>query len=202
MLQVPKTRSSADRLSGKLTPASKKGLSTGCKFTCPKIKKQTPQLIGESCDIKILINEQSCGALVDTGSMTSTISYSLCKQLGLSIQQLEQLLQVEAAGGYIVPYLGYVEAVLQVPTAGFTCKVPLLVVEDTQYNSRVPVVVGTNILEYMFEGMSEQVQRQLPATLLLAAQCLQASFVLPVKTTKSVTIPVDIVGQTKCSVFV
>ena len=121
--------------------------------------------------------------------MISTGSKSYCRQLGLHIKPLDQLLKVEGAGGNIVPYLGFVEAVLQVPTADFVCEVPLLVVEDTNYNTRVPVILGTNILNSMLDGIDDSDLAQLPVPLRLAAQCLRATLKLPVKSTKAITIP-------------
>ena len=53
-------------------------------------------------------------ALLDSGAQPSGISLRLAKKLGLKIYQLDTLLDIEGVGGNDVPYLGYVEARLQV----------------------------------------------------------------------------------------
>ena len=53
-------------------------------------------------------------ALLDSGAQPSGISLRLAKKLGLKIYQLDTLLDIEGFGGNDVPYLGYVEARLQV----------------------------------------------------------------------------------------
>ena len=45
----------------------------------------------------------------------STITTSFAKHLSLPIQYLSQMLNIEAMGGGMVPYLGYVEMHLQIP---------------------------------------------------------------------------------------
>ena len=53
-------------------------------------------------------------ALLDSGAQPSGISLGLAKNLGLKIYQPDTLLDIEGFGGNDVPYLGYVEARLQV----------------------------------------------------------------------------------------
>ena len=53
-------------------------------------------------------------ALVDSGAQVSNISAQLCKDLGLEIQPLGQLLELEGTGGAAIPYLGFVEVNLQI----------------------------------------------------------------------------------------
>ena len=86
-------------------------------------------------------------ALLDTGSMVSTIAASLQTSLGLQVLTLDRMLTVEGAGGHRLPYLGYVEVDLFIREMEEpTQKAVMLVVPDTAYHQRVPVLIGTNIL--------------------------------------------------------
>ena len=85
--------------------------------------------------------------LLDTGSMVSTMAQSLCKRLGLIIQPLNRLLSIKGAGGHQVPYLGYVEIQLysmEIQLKEFPAL--MLIVPDTAYHQRIPVLLGTNVL--------------------------------------------------------
>ena len=89
--------------------------------------------------------------MLDSGSQISSVSRSFFQQhlSHLSLQPLSDL-QVEGVTGQQVPYSGFIEAKLQLPIT--ICKqtlsmnVLLLVVADTSYNGRTPVLIGTNIL--------------------------------------------------------
>ena len=48
-------------------------------------------------------------ALIDLGAQVLNISVQLCKDLGLKIQPLGQLLELEGTGGAAIPYLRFVE---------------------------------------------------------------------------------------------
>ena len=129
--------------------------------------------------------------------MVSTISESFARSLQLSIRPLDNLLHVEGAGGHELHYMGYVEAQIEcaeLSTEAFNSL--FLVVPDTTYHSRVPVLLGTNIL---CSGMSvkPELNAQTPwhfAFQSLASQRkLEARVGSPgqVKTTKAVTVPAD-----------
>ena len=54
-------------------------------------------------------------ALVNLGAQVSNISAQLCEDLGLKIQPLAWLLEIEGTGGAAIPYLRFVEVNLQIP---------------------------------------------------------------------------------------
>ena len=57
-------------------------------------------------------------------------------------------LSIQGAGGNNLPYSGYIEAVIQVPfIEGTDIDVPVLVVPTTEFNLKVPVVIGTNVIK-------------------------------------------------------
>ena len=98
------------------------------------------------------INGIECLALLDTGATVSTISQSFyCTHLEgkLDLHQLNEEIDIECADGQLMPYLGYV--LIDLATHGLSSVDVLkesifLVVPDSNYNKKVPVLIGTNIL--------------------------------------------------------
>ena len=116
-----------------------------------KCSQQTqPAVIGKANEVSLTVNNKVVTALLDTGSMVSTISASLCAELQMSIQTLDEVFCVKGAGGHDIPYLGVVEVRIgcqNLQVDGFPAL--MLVMPDTQYHSRVPVLLGTNVLNAM-----------------------------------------------------
>ena len=96
-------------------------------------------------------------------------------------------LQLTAANGQKIPYLGYIEAALSTPFINHEIYIPVLIVEDTDYNSHVPMVVGTNTIREF--GMRTSEQEELPPsvwnTAFDAVKHCQVGFA---KTTRKVTL--------------
>ena len=91
--------------------------------------------------------------------MVSTMAVSLQSTLGLEMHKLDRMLTVEGAGGHQLPYLGYVEVDLYLKEMEEPVqRAIMLVVPDTAYHQRVPVLIGTNVL-----GNLKQVQDGDPA---------------------------------------
>ena len=67
------------------------------------------RLVGCTNEAPVVIDGREVTALVDLGAQVSNISAQLCKELGLEIQPLGQLLELEGTGGAAIPYLGFVE---------------------------------------------------------------------------------------------
>ena len=85
----------------------------------------------------------------------SNISAQLCKQIGLKIQPLGQLLELEGTGGAAIPYLGFVEVNLQIlGIRGYNKDVLLLAIPTTAYAERVLVVVGSKIIDRALSCMT------------------------------------------------
>ena len=100
----------------KLRAACFGGTAAGSKAATPTPK--VDQLVGESNEVELSIENTPCRALLDTGSMVSTLSHSFCKRLQLAINPLHDLIRVEGAGGHQLQYLGYVEASATFPDIG------------------------------------------------------------------------------------
>ena len=111
-------------------------------------------LVGPSSEVDVLLQDVPCRALIDTGSMISTISKSLVERLGLEIFPVEELIKVEGVGGHMVDYFGFVIAKLDLIDIEQEIEAMFLVMPDVGYNTKTPVLVGTNILKTVSSELS------------------------------------------------
>ncbi len=72
------------------------------------------------------------------------------------LEPINNLVDVEGAGGHQLHYSGYSELPLSTPD-GNPVWVPVLVAPKTNYNSRVPLILGTNAMVHMLPGSSGEV---------------------------------------------
>ena len=115
------------------------------------------RLIGEPNETTVKLESQNFSALVDSGSMVSQITVSLAKALQFEIKQLKTLIPMEGAGGINIPYLGYVEAFLEIPEVeAFREDCLFLVVSDHTYGKRVPLTIGTLHIDMIIERATKQ----------------------------------------------
>lgn len=121
-----------------------------------------PGLIGPCCAASVFLEGVLCESIMDTGSQVTTISESFHKNhlSHLPIQPIHALLEIEGAGGQHVPYLGYIETHVTFPqtiTGEEEELVALaLVVPECHFNSRIPVLIGTNVLFRLYERVLER----------------------------------------------
>lgn len=107
------------------------------------------RLIGNTNEAAVTINGTTIKAIIDSGSMITTISEAFYESLDPKPQLFElSELQVKGADGGLIPYRGYIEAEIRVPGVK-RLDVPVLVVGDTEYNLDVPVIVGTNVIRML-----------------------------------------------------
>ena len=115
------------------------------------------QLIGPVNESTVILKGKEYSVLLDSGAQPSGISLKLAKKLGLKIYQLDTLLDIEGFGGNDVPYLGYVEAQLQVKgISGMDEHSLFLVVPDSNYIKRVPISIGTVHIERCLQLLKEE----------------------------------------------
>jgi hypothetical protein len=90
----------------------------------------------------------------------STITQSFYDQnlKDVPVYPVKDLLRVECANGEFLPYAGYLEVDLTVPGITGASGLPslFLVVPDTRYGRKVPVLIGTNILQETMDGCQEE----------------------------------------------
>ena len=109
--------------------------------------KLLDQIVGDSIEVKVWIDGKSMIALLDTGSMISTISLQYCTSRGFELCPLDGLLTVESASGHALPYLGFVEESLRCQVQDEVSCALILVVPNTPYHEKIPVLLGTNVLK-------------------------------------------------------
>ena len=115
-------------------------------------KSLTIPLVGDSNEVELEIGGVSTVGLLDTGSMVTTIAkdfYDSHLQSSHPLKELDTLLTVKGAGGNSVPFYGFIEVVLSFKDAGLgdsDILVPVLVIQDTDYNKRIPMLIGTNVI--------------------------------------------------------
>ena len=113
------------------------------------------QLVGCANKAPVVIDGCEVAALIDLGAQVSNISAQLCKDLGLKIQPLGQLLELEGTGGAAIPYLGFVEVNLQIlGIRGYNEDVLLLAIPTMAYTEGVPVMVGSKIIDRALSCMT------------------------------------------------
>ena len=95
--------------------------------------------------------------MVDSGSIVSQITILLAKALQLEIKQLKTLIPMEGAGGINIPYLGYVEATLDIPEVeAFNEDCLFLVVSDHTYGKRVPMMISPLHIDMIIESATKE----------------------------------------------
>lgn len=118
-------------------------------------------LIGAKCTALVNIEGNPCSCLLDTGSQVTTVSQSFYEQNlpGLSITSLDNLLEIEAANGQAVPYLGYVEVRVTFPKDFLGSDVEVstlaLVIPETGGTAQPKALIGTNTLDLAYEKYLE-----------------------------------------------
>ena len=102
------------------------------------------RLIGPANEAVIIVEGQEFPALIDSGAQLSTMSEALVQALKLPVHNLSTLIKAEASGGNTVPYVGYVEARLQIPGIQVMNKDSLFMVSNNSpYMDCVPIQLGT-----------------------------------------------------------
>lgn len=121
-----------------------------------QLKNLPDKIVGEANECDLKVNEVSCVGLIDSGSMVSTMSVSFWKDHlpDQTLQSLDDLLTISNASGGQMPYLGYVEVTVAIPGTEQE-SYPVLVVPDTPYNVRVPLLIGTNVLKRVRKSLED-----------------------------------------------
>ena len=92
----------------------------------------------------MIVEGEEYPGLLDSGAQMSTITISQAKKMGLKIQNLENMLDIEGGGGIAIPYIGYVEVQLQIPEIkNYKENALMMVMNDSRYGEKVPFTIGT-----------------------------------------------------------
>lgn len=88
-----------------------RGPTTGGRKPC-----LTSRLVGSSNEADVIVESNATKMLIDTGSCVSTISekYYRGELSNLELQPIDQILNIECSDGKNLPYLGFIDASLEV----------------------------------------------------------------------------------------
>lgn len=162
----------------KLEPAPVEGQTEAKKPLCPpstskqksvihahrvtQERKLPNRLVGSKCTASVNVGGVDCSCLLDTGSQVTTVAKSFY-QTHLSehpIKPISDILEVEGANGQPVPYLGYIEVDLKFPKALLESEPEIatlaLIVPDLRSNSGVPLLIGTNTLDPLYDQCCDE----------------------------------------------
>ena len=92
-------------------------------------------------------------ALLDTGAQISSISKLWFEDLYLPLYELENIVDIEQAGGSVLDYESFTEVNItsyQIP--GLDLNIPLLVMPYIPYHDQVPVTLGTLTLKTIIDS--------------------------------------------------
>ena len=118
-------------------------------------------VVGKANECEVVVGGDRCMSLVDSGSMITSVGEDFYKEHlkdRFPLQELNNLLQVEGAGGHVFEYRGFIEVDIVVPDHGDSpLWVPVLVAPTTAYNQRIPMIIGTNVLRNLLPNESNDV---------------------------------------------
>lgn len=123
------------------------------------------RLVGGKCTANISVGGVDTSTLLDTGSQVTTLAKSFYEThlSELPIQPISDMLEVEGANGQPVPYLGYVEVNLRFPKTFLESEPEMstlaLIVPDLRSNCGVPLLVGTNTLDPLYDQCENDLSR-------------------------------------------
>ena len=120
------------------------------------------RLIGDANEAPAIVEGVPITSLVDSGACMSAMVKSFAKELRLEIKPLKTILDIEGTGGGTVPYYGYVECRLKLPQIEkFDVDVLMLIIDDSAYEMRVPVQLGTLHIDMALDLATEAEMKKL-----------------------------------------
>ena len=114
--------------------------------------------MGRANETDVKIDGIISKALIDSSAMISMMSKDYCYEHGYETQALEHLVPIEGSGGANVPYLGYVEVRMCIPGINSFDKDVFMLLSSTttQYHQRVPIQVGSCVIDQVTSCISEE----------------------------------------------
>ena len=124
------------------------------------------KLVGSAMETSTTIDHLDIRTLLDTGSMITCISASFVKDHLRLLPQfpIGHILCVKGPMDERLPYQNYVELEIGLPVNSQCHSVglfPVLVAPDTEYNRKVPLLLGTNVLDRFYEQVCGDRQQPL-----------------------------------------
>ena len=119
-------------------------------------------MIRSSNEENILICGVDTLGLLDSGSRITSFSEAFYETLDPkpTFHSITEFgLSVTCANGTELPYKGYIEADIVVPSLGNTS---YLVVKNTYYSRHVPVIIGTNVICLCKQASNDSSESNIP----------------------------------------
>ena len=77
--------------------------------------------------------------------------------MGLKIQNLENMLDIEGRGGIAIPYIGYVQVQLQIPEIkNYKENALMMVMNNSRYGDKVPFAIETIHIHAALKKMTKE----------------------------------------------
>ena len=111
------------------------------------------RMIGDGNEAEVVIEGMKTMALIDTGAQIATVALPFAESLGIEVKPLGSLLTIEATGGGLVPYEGYAEVSLEVPSLDRSMDTLMLVIPGSPYTDRVPIQLGTLQIDEVLDDL-------------------------------------------------
>ena len=124
----------------------------------PSTSSPVCDLLDPAIEVEVIVGEERTQALVDSWSILTSVGetyYTEHLEEKYPLRELNGLLVVEGAGGHLLEYLGYIEVDLIVSGhSNDLLWTPMMVAPDTSYK-RVPLLIGTNVINKLHEGKED-----------------------------------------------
>ena len=132
-------------------------MEVGFKKVKPNANVTNPdawaRLIGPHNNASVVVNGHQTKALLDSGSMVSTISEKYCEEHGLEVLPIENVVEIEQAGGALLDYEGVTGINLKsLHLPGLDLDMGILVVPHIPYHDDVPLTLGTKTLSILVDS--------------------------------------------------
>jgi len=131
-------------------------------------QRRCAKLVGSVNESSACIDHIITQTLLDTGSMVTCVGHSFVQSQLRSLPKypISHILSVRGPMDEPLPYHDFIEVDISLPVDGQMHCVgtfPVLVSPDTDYNRKVPLLIGTNVLDHFYDQMEKRFG-QLPSS--------------------------------------
>ena len=116
------------------------------------------RILGRANETDVEIDGVISRDLIDSGAIISMMSKYYCHERGYETQLLEHLLPIEGSGGANVPYLVYVGVRMCIPGINSFDRNLVMLISSTRtkYHKKVPIQVGSHVIDQVTNCISEE----------------------------------------------
>ena len=122
------------------------------------------RLVGDVNQETVIINNVECTAMIDTGSVVSSVSFQFYKDYcaDLKLESIESICDLSLVGatGDEIEVLGYFEAELQLPGLNNPLHALFTVFKSSVLNRRSPALIGSNVIDEWKQALAKQYEAE------------------------------------------